>query len=513
MKLRNRSSATNNPIVELTQAVQKRNMSMKNETEYNPILDSDSYKISHHRQYPDGASAMFSYIESRGGKYDYTVFFGLQYIIQKYLETQITMAMIDEAEDYITLHGLGHSFNREGWEYIVTEYNGYMPVVIKSVAEGTVVPVGNILVSAECHDQKAFWSVSYIETMLLRVWAPITTATKSFAAKRIILDAAKISSDEPTENLFKLTGEVGIPQAMLFKLHDFGARGGSSYETVSICGAAHLINFYGTDTLSCLKLLREHYGIQCAGYSIDASEHSTMTALGPDGEFLQFKKMISAFGDRDIFACVSDGFDIFNAISNGWGGELIEQVKAMNAILVVRPDSGDPVTIPIRCIKLLDEKFGHTVNSKGFKVLNHVRVIQGDGICNDDIIAMIDLLHKEGYSIDCLGFGMGGGLIQDQTRDTQKFACKNSWMLINGESVNIYKDPVTDPGKTSKKGRMVLMRQDDEYITMTELSEDEFANPEDHFKGSSELHEVYDHGIITRAYHFDDIRLRTEQYL
>jgi nicotinamide phosphoribosyltransferase len=487
--------------------------SLKKETPYNPILDSDSYKISHHLQYPEGASAMFSYIESRGGEYDRTLWFGLQYINQKYLQTQITTAMIDEAEDYITKHGMGKSFNREGWEYIVSEYDGYIPLKIKSVKEGAVVPTKNILAYAVCKDPKAFWVVSYFETLLLRVWSPVTTATKSFVGKQIIIDAFRESSDEPVDNLFKLTAETGVPQALLFKLHDFGARGGSSYETVSIASAAHLVNFFGTDTLSALKLLREHYDCDCAGYSIDASEHSTMTALGPAGEFIQFERMIDKFGDRDMFACVSDGFDIFNAITNGWGGALIERVKAMNAILIVRPDSGDPIEIPIQCIKLLDEKFGHTINGKGYKVLNHVRVIQGDGIRIRDLQKMIDRLHEEGFSIDNLAFGMGGGLIQDQTRDTQKFAMKNSWMLVNGETVNVYKDPITDHGKKSKKGRMTLMWDGSKYLTYQELTDDQFENPEEHFNGEEALEWVFDTGSMVKVYRFDEIRQTAEMFL
>lgn len=481
---------------------------------YNLLLDTDSYKISHHRQYPDGASAMYSYVESRGGEYDFTVFFGLQYIIQEYLETQITMDMIDEAEEMITEHGMGHSFHRAGWEYIVSEYDGYIPVKICAVPEGTVVPTKNVLFYVVCEDPKAFWIVSYIETMLLRVWAPITTATKSMAAKRLIRKAIDESSTTAdVENAFARFYDSGIPDASLFKLHDFGARGGSSYETSSICGAAHLINFLGTDTLSALKLIKDHYGVSCAGFSIDASEHSTMTALGPEGEILQFRKMIREFGDQAMFACVSDGFNIYHAITNGWGGELYDEVVAMNAMLIVRPDSGNPIEMPIECIKLLDAKFGHSVNEKGYKVLNHVRVIQGDGIGISDIVPLCERLLEEGYSIDNLAFGMGGGLIQKQTRDTLKFAMKNSWMRINGDSVSVAKDPITDPGKKSKRGRMVLIESDGVFTTHQELTDDEFESPENFIDGKNVLETVFEYGQVQKAYTFEEIRRRAETYL
>lgn len=511
MKLRNAHEKMTN----YERKIQAQSASMMREMPYNPILDADSYKIGQWLQYPEGATAMFSYIESRGGTYDRTVFFGLQYILQKYVETQITMDMIDEAEDYIRMHlGQTESFHRKAWEYIVKKYNGFLPVTIKAVKEGTVVPTKNVLITISCDDPEAFWCVGYIESLLLRVWSPITTATKSFHVKEQLMGAAEISSAEPTENLFALSAETGIPQSLLFKFHDFGARGGASYESVSLNGLGHLVNFYGTDTLSALKLGREHYGIPCAGYSIDASEHSTMTALGPKGEIIQFERMINKFGNRAIFACVSDGFNIWEAISQGWGTELFEKIVAMNAILVVRPDSGDPVEVPVKCVKLLDEKFGHTIVNKGdgYKLLNHVRVIQGDGIGADEIAAITRRLHEEGYSFDNMAYGSGGWLQQKQNRDTQKFACKNAWMMINGESVNVFKDPITDHGKKSKKGRMTLIETDDGgFQTLTELTDEQFDG--ENLPGKELLVPVYQNGMMVKTYSFDEIRLAAESYL
>lgn len=482
--------------------------------QYNPILDSDSYKVSHHLQYPDGATELFSYIESRGGKYQETVFFGLQYILQQYLSKPVTTEQLVEAQDIIAMHGLGASFNLEGWQYIIDEYDGYFPVTIRAVPEGTVVPTKNVLMTISCSDPKAFWCVSYLETMLLRIWYPITVATKSFNIKRAILNAAEISSDEPTKNLFALTAETGIPQARLFSFHDFGFRGVSSHESGCIGGAAHLVNFLGTDTLASLSLIRHHYNEPCAGYSIDASEHSTMTALGPDGEIVQFRKMIEQFGGRAIFACVSDGFDIYNAIRNGWGGKLKQQVIDMNALLVCRPDSGDSIEMPIECVQMLDEAFGHTVNGKGYKVLNHVRVIQGDGIDEEEAVAVYKRLTDLGYAVDNLAIGMGGGLLQKVNRDTQKFACKNSWMRINGQSQNVFKDPVTDPGKKSKKGRMTLLRnQLGDYCTVTELSDEQAAGSYDFGDYVEVLEDVFVAGRIVRTQTFQDIRLKAEQSL
>lgn len=483
--------------------------SIRKETEYNLILDSDGYKVSHHLQYPEGSEALFSYIESRGGKFDKVLFVGLQYILQKYLETPITMEMIDEAEDYITKYGLGESFNRKGWEYIVNQYDGRIPVEIRAVPEGTIVPTKNVLVTMYCDDPQASWVVSYIETMLLRVWAPITTATTSLHVKEIIMKYAKQTSGLNTDKLF----DTDPYSPLLFSLHDFGARGGSSYETVSLNGVGHLVNFYGTDTMSALKLAREHYGVDVAGASIDASEHSTMTVLGPDGEVHMFKRMVDQFGNRMAFSCVSDGFDIFKAITEKWGKELYDEVVNMNAMLVIRPDSGDPVEVPVKCVEMLDEIFGSEVNANGFKVLKHVRVIQGDGISIKEVQEICELLVEKGYCVTNMAFGMGGGLIQSGTRDTQKFACKNSWMRINGESVNVFKDPVTDPGKKSKKGRMTLIEVDNGKTleTVTELTDDVINDPS--LLPGKEVLETVFNGVVTKTYTLDDIRKRAETYI
>lgn len=488
--------------------------SLRNVTGYNLILDTDSYKVSHWLQIPDGAQQGLSYIESRGGLFDRILVVGLQYIVQEYLDKPITQQHIDEAKDVLSKHMDPRSFNEEGWNYILSEYNGYLPLIIKAVPEGTVVGVKNVIATIQVEDPRAIFLFTYVETLLLRWWAAITTGTKSFHAKEVILAGAEVSSDEPTRNLFKIFYETGIPPAMLFKLHDFGARGGSSYETVSACGSAHLNNFLGSDTLSAIKLDREHYAELCSGFSIDASEHSTMTVFGPEGEQLQFNRMYDKFNDRYMFACVIDGFNTFKAITEKWGGVLKQKVIEMNAILVLRPDSGDPVQMPIDCVIACDNVWGHTVNKKGYKVLNHVRVIQGDGIGIKHVGLIIDGLHALKYSIDNIAFGMGGGLIQDQTRDTLKFACKNSWMKINDVNWEISKNPITDPGKQSKKGLMTLVELDTEgeYVTLTQLEEEVFHNP-DLLPGKEILETIYSYGVIIKTYTKRQIRERAETYL
>lgn len=407
------------------------------------LLNTDSYKASMFVQYPENTETVFSYVESRGGKYDETVFFGLQAFIKEYLLEPITMADIDEAEAVWSAHG--EPFNREGWEYIVNWHNGFLPIRIKAAPEGTVIPTHNIMVSVENTDPKCFWLTTYLETALLRaIWYPVTVATNSREIKKVI-----------TKFMVETGGDLA---GLNFKLHDFGARGASSNESAMIGGMAHLVNFMGTDTIAAVVGAKRYYNEPVAAFSIPAAEHSTITSWGRENEAKAYANMLKQFAKQgSILAVVSDSYDIFNAVENLWGGELREEVINSGATLVVRPDSGDPVEVVTKVVKLLDSKFGSTVNAKGYKLLNHVRVIQGDGINIDSVTAILENLKSNGFCADNVAFGMGGALLQAPQRDDQKFAMKCSAALINGEWVDVYKDPITDHGKRSKKGRLGLV--------------------------------------------------------
>ena len=407
----------------------------------NIILNTDSYKVSMFKQYPAGTTGVYSYIESRGGRYDSTVMFGIQAFIKEYLLEPITQADIDIADEILTAHG--EPFNRSGWEYILSNHAGYLPVVIRAVPEGTVVPVSNVLATIENTDPECFWLTTWLETALLRaVWYPVTVATQSHKIKQVILDALE---------------KTGDPTTIDFKLHDFGARGVSSQESAGIGGASHLINFMGTDTISGVLFAREYYNAGVAGFSIPAAEHSTITSWGRDGEVDAYRNMLNQFAKPGaIVAIVSDSYDVFNAVENLWGGELRQQVIDSGATIVIRPDSGDPLIICRQLVEKLANKFGTTTNAKGFKVLNNVRLIQGDGVNEHTIRMILGDFMVRGFSADNIAFGMGGALLQQLDRDTQQFAMKCSSAEINGKWVDVQKDPITDSGKKSKAGRVTL---------------------------------------------------------
>lgn len=419
----------------------------------NILLNTDSYKASHAFQYPPNTTRVFSYIESRGGRFDRTVFFGLQGFLKQYLSKPVTAEQVDEAAEFWAAHG--EPFYREGWDYIVREHAGILPVIIRAVPEGTVVPTHNVLITVENTDPKCFWLTSFLETAILRsVWYPTTVATVSWHVRQSIFTALVKSSEAP------------LPQ-INWKCQDFGARGCSSMETAAIGGAAHLVNFSGSDTVSGILYARRFYGAPMAGFSIPAAEHSTITAWGRDGETAAYANMLEQFAKPGaLVAVVSDSYDLMHAVREIWGGELRERIVNSGATLVVRPDSGDPLTVPVDVVEALGERFGFTTNSLGYRVLpDCVRVIQGDGINVDSLPQILDNLLERGWSADNMAFGMGGGLLQQVNRDTQKFAMKASACEVDGVWRDVFKDPVTDPGKRSKRGKVTLWTSGGEFET------------------------------------------------
>jgi nicotinamide phosphoribosyltransferase len=448
----------------------------------NIILRTDSYKASHWLQYPPNTTAMYSYFESRGGRYGATLFFGLQYLLKEYLAgAVVTPGHVDEAAGFFAAHGV--PFNEEGWRTLIRKHGGRLPVRIKAVPEGTIVPTHNILVSIESTDPEAFWVVSWLETLLVRLWFPVTVATQSHFIKRDILDALTRSSDDPL-------GEVP------FKLHDFGARGVSSAESAGIGGMAHLVCFQGSDTVEGIRFANRYYDHPMAAFSIPAAEHSTITMWGRPREIDAYRNMVARFAHPGkTVAVVSDSYDVFDVVQNVWGEELRDDVQQSGATLVIRPDSGEPTEVVLKCLEILERKVGMQKNTKGYKVLpRYYRLIQGDGVNQDSIRDILLAMMNRGYSASNIAFGMGGALLQKLDRDTQKFAFKCSEATVDGAPVRVFKDPVTDRGKRSKAGRLALVLEGGLFRTVEGTRKDDLLVP------------VFEDGAILREYTLEEVR-------
>jgi nicotinamide phosphoribosyltransferase len=465
-------------------------LKMETRTHDNIILLTDSYKLSHYKQYPKDAENIFSYFESRkGAKFPYTVFFGLQYFIKRYLEgTVVTQEKIDQAESIARLH-LGE-FNKEGWEYILEKHRGKLPIKIRAVPEGSVIPTGNVLMTVQATDPKCKWLVNYLETLLVEVWYPSTVATISRSVKETIKGGMLATGADLQ----------GLP----FKLHDFGFRGSTCPEAAGLGGLAHLVNFQGTDTLPALGLGMQFYGAGMSGFSILASEHSTITSWGEENELEAFKNMLEQYL-TGLVACVSDSYDIDRACSEYWGKELKDNILKREGTLVVRPDSGEIVPMVMNVLTRLGDAFGTTLNEDGFKVLpDQVRVIQGDGCTPETIMEVVNMMHLKGWSLDNIAFGMGGGLLQKLDRDTQRFAFKCSAIQREGEWQDVYKQPKSDPTKNSKRGLLELVKNSyGQYETLRK--EDVCVADEEVI-----MKTVFENGELLINDTFDEIRKRAK---
>ncbi len=430
-------------------------------------IRQDSYKYSHPFQYPEGMKAYHGYIEPRGSKLNLKEiesqvdlinylrprllldenlnvnrmpFFGPKAWFKKMLENPLTEEQVEYFDNLLSKHG--EPFDKETALRAVREHGGHLPLRFKTLPEGTLSNIHAPQVVVESMEEYPEFARlgGFIETQIHRAtWYPTTVAGISYTIKQII-----------TYYLEKTGDIAGLP----FKLHDFGMRGGSSEETCEIGGLAHLVNFMGSDTIDAMILGDWAYNVECAGYSIPASEHSTMTALGPLYEWVQMQRMLNQFPKHGIVACVSDSYNVFNAVENIWGDKLRQEVIDSGKTLVIRPDSGDPLEINMWIVEKLAEKFGFTVNDKGYKVLNHVRMIQGDGVCPAVIAQILQGAMDRGYSADNWAFGMGGALLQKLDRDTFKYAMKCSALDFGNGWVDVYKDPITDTGKRSLRGRV-----------------------------------------------------------
>ena len=455
----------------------------------NSILLTDSYKLSHWKMYPPEMEHMTSYLEARnGGAYPETVFFGLQYLLKKhFVGLRLCVNDINKAAEFCKLHfGRDDIFNTIGWVHILRKHDGYLPLRIRAVPEGSIIPESNVLLTVENTCRECAWLVNHFETILVQLWYPCTVATISYNQKQTLLNGLQKSSES---------------FAMLpFMLHDFGYRGSTSQESAAIGGAAHLVNFVGTDNIAATQLLSDYYNETMAGFSIPAAEHSTICVWGEEREVDAYRHILQNF-DSGLVAVVSDSYDIYNAIDKLWGGTLYNYVSGwggrnVNRTLIVRPDSGDPTVVVPECLNLLGKNFGYSVNNMGYKVLPEcVKMIQGDGISRHSLPEIVESILDAGWSLENMAFGSGGGLLQDCNRDTLRFAMKASAARMRGdpEWKEVFKSPRHDVGKASKKGYLYLSPT---YTTTSVPLTNDVLRP------------VFENGTLLIDESFDTIRKR-----
>ena len=454
----------------------------------NMIVNVDSYKLTHHAMYPAGTEFVSAYIESRGGLYPATLFVGLQAFIREYLLRPLTIDHVHEAEQ---VHAaMSVPFNRQIWLDLINDHDGYLPIEIEAVPEGTVVPTRNVLVQVVNTDPKYPWITTFVETALLRaVWYPTSVGTVSWTIKQYLREVFERTSDAPSELLRAY-------------FHDFGARGVSSLESAALGGLAHLVNFDQTDTVPGYLAARQWYNASSPRGSGQFQEHTNIIAFGRENEAATFRGLLANPG-AGVAGLLCDAFDHENAVRNIIGKELRDEVANFPGLVVARCDSGDPVKVAADTIEWLMEDFGSTVNSKGFRVLPpNIRALQGDGLTPTSHAALYAELEKRKLAADNLLSGMGGGLLQRINRDTLNFGMKANAVRINGTWKAIQKVPTGDSMKHSKAGRLALRFVDGDYQTVPRESIPAEENV---------LVPVFRDGKLLRMYDFAELKQRSER--
>lgn len=459
-------------------------------TDDNNILMTDFYKCTHWLQYPKNTKVVYSYMEARGGYSDIVEFVGLQMIlVDHFAGVRIEQWMIDDAEYFITMTGgFKEYFNRAGWQRIVDVHGGKLPLRIRALPEGLIVPVKTALFTIENTDEELPWLTNWAETVLMHTWYPITVATTSYNFNK----AAKPYAE--------MCGEDVSP----FLLNDFGFRGTECKVSAGRGGAAHLVNSLGTDTLEGVVYARRYYGATFdapIGLSVFATEHSTTTIYGRENEHAALEHFIDSAPDGAIVSLVSDSYNIFEAAK--FLCSIKDKIVARSGKVVVRPDSGEPHLISKQVMDILWEGFGGTINDKGFKVLDpHIGLIYGDGLNVHTYTRILEtVVRYANYALSNIIFGMGGGLLQECTRDTHKFAIKCCAALIGDTWTDVSKDPITDQGKVSKLGKQAVYFSNGKYHTVHESKLPE---------GEVDLLEVvFENGEIVKFHTWDEVKKNT----
>ena len=425
-----------------------------NQLKISLILRLDSYKFAHPFAYPTNEEicGMSSYGEARVSPDTEIVPFGLKIFINKYLTQQITTEDVDAAEAFSVAHFGAKLFARSTWEKIVTDYNGFLPVIIRALPEGTVIRGGMPIYSVTAFGKDFFWLSSGIETMLQRaVWYPTTVVTLDYSIKKAIRQFYE---------------DTGADMSLLpFALHDFGGRGVTCAEQAEIGGAAHLVNFMGSDTVEGVLTANHYYHHDMAAFSVYATEHSVECSFGKSPEqeieYLRYQLNVAKSMGLKIVSIVIDGYDVLRA-ANALCTELKDEIVASGVKVVFRPDSGDMMKIVPEILRMQEKAFGYTLTHKGFRKINYVGIIQGDGVDHLAIKSLLGKIMAYGWSADNVIFGSGGALLQKVNRDTFKFAQKAAAIYVRGAHgmywKGIAKDPITDPGKKSKEGVLTLVR-------------------------------------------------------
>ena len=489
----------------------------------NIIHATDAYKLDHRRQYPDGTTLVYGNWTPRGSRLEgvnEVVFFGLQYFIMKYLIDEFKKDFFFQPID-VVLRSYQRRINNYlgpnqiGTDHIKTLHHlGHLPIEIKALPEGTLVPLRVPMFTIKNTKPEFFWLVNYLETLIsTTLWMPCTSATIALQYRRLLDDYAT-----------RTGGDMDFVQ---FQGHDFSMRGMAGLEAAQMSSAGHLLSFSGSDTVPAVDFLEEYYGAdsdkELVAVSVAATEHSVICMGSKEGELETFKRLITEIYPGGIVSVVSDTWDLWKVLTH-YLPELRTEIMARDGKVVIRPDSGDPEKIICGerfkyttaedmpdvlerakmngVIRALWDLFGGTVTDKSFKVLDsHIGAIYGDAITLARAKSISGTLMDMGFASTNMVYGIGSYTYQYNTRDTFGFAMKSTYGEVEGEGREIFKDPITDDG-LKKSARGLLMIQENEVDGRPELVD--LVSWEDEGKGL--LQTVFKDGKLVKTTTLTEIR-------
>lgn len=436
-----------------------------------PILLKDGYKVGHKFQYPEGTTLVYSNLtprKAREEKIHDIVFFGLQYFVKEYLISQFNNNFFKADKKEVMAIYKRRIENYLGkdaitYDHIEALYDlGYLPLEIKALPEGSLVPMKVQVLTIKNTKPEFFWLTNMLESLMSAIlWKPTTSATTAF---------------EYLKTFTKYANEtVGTDHSFIpWQGHDFSFRGMSGIEDAIMSGAGHLLSFTGSDTIPAIDFLETYYNADCEkeliGGSVPATEHSVMCMGAQENEIETFERLINIVYPKGIVSIVSDTWDFWKVITE-FLPLLKDQIIARDGKVVIRPDSGNPVKIIIGdeaelvgspaykgAIECMWETFGGTITNKGYKLLDqHIGLIYGDGITLERQEQILEGLKLKGFCSYNVVLGLGSFTYEYVTRDTFGFAMKATYGEINGEGRAIFKDPKTDDGtKKSAKGLIAV---------------------------------------------------------
>lgn len=440
-------------------------------TNINPLLLLDFYKTTHNEQYPDGLTKIVSYYTPRMSRLDQVdtlVHFGLQGFIKEYLIEGFNNYFFKLTKDQVLAQYkrlINHTLGQGIVDYQKIEALhdlGYLPIAIKSLPEGTQVPVKVPMFEiTNTHDSFA-WLVNTLETALsCSLWHTQLSANVGYTYREIV------------NRYYDISVEDHVPRSRA--LGDFSMRGQESCESAIKSSAGFCLSFLNTATVPTIIYLEDYYNCDCTkepvAFGAISTEHSVMNSnYAVDGdEITMIKRLLNDIYPKNGFSMVSDSYDYWNLIDNILP-QCKEDILKHDGYIGIRGDSGDPVQITTETVERLWAKFGGSINEKGYKVLDtHIKVIYGDSITPQRAEAIYKILVEKGFACNNVLLGVGsfsmqciedGDTLKPFTRDTFGIAIKATYCEVNGQAIPIFKDPKTDTGhfKKSQKGMCAVIK-------------------------------------------------------